>query len=170
MSNQTAAMMKGPKNNGPSNGKPGQKPLSPQESKDLGTLRSEAKKAGSFLATGGKGGLSPTLVLQVMRRDKFTCKACGKKGTPDNGITVHHRGGIIASQSLSDKGHESKPNNVVTLCEHCHDNMHEKARKLGIDATQVTPAADKGTKRDHGLPLANPPSGKTILRAEQKGK
>ena len=172
MSQQTQQMMKGkpnPKNNGPSSGKPNQKPLSMQEQKNLATLRTEAKKAGSFLATGGKGGLSPTLVLQVMKRDRFLCKACGRKGTEDNGITVHHAGGVISSQAASNAGHESKPSNVVTLCENCHDKIHVKAKKMGIDSSQVTPAGDKGTKRDHGLPLAKPPSGKQMLKAEQGG-
>ena len=177
MSKQTQAMMKGKpppngyKNNGPSSGKPPQKPLSPQESKDLGTLRSEAKKAGSFLATGGKGGLSPTLVLQTMRRDRFTCKRCGAKGTKENGLTIHEKGGIPASPELSAKGHTHTLDNMVSICENCHDKIHVQARKLGVDSTQVLPKADKGTKHDHGQPVAkNIPSGKSVLKFEQKGK
>lgn len=136
------------------------KPLSGEERFALRTLRNEAHEAGSKLASGGRGGLPPSLVLGVMRRDKYTCKRCGELGTSDNGgITVHHIGGIDESVWASKKGHKNEPNNLVTLCTKCHDAIHAQARAEGDDSSQGTPIGDEGTKRDHGLPevIPNPP-------------
>jgi hypothetical protein len=108
--------------------------LAPQERAALRAIRVGARKAGSFLTSGGKGGLPPSLVLGVMRRDKFTCKVCGELGSRDNGgLGVHHKGGIPESQWLKRKGHANDPNNLVTICARCHDNIHEKAREEGVD-------------------------------------
>lgn len=112
---------------------------SPEEEKALETMRSEARAKGATLATGGEGGLSPSLVLGVMRRDKYTCKVCGEK----QDIGVHHKGGIVKSKWLSKMGHASTPENLVTICEHCHDNIHDEAREEGVDSSQVTPEGDK---------------------------
>ena len=145
-----------------------QKPLSPQDHRALSTLQTEAAKAGSVLASNGKGGLPPPLVLNVMRRDKFTCKECGKKGTKNNGLTVHHLGGLTPTKELNEQGHENKPGNIVSVCEKCHDRIHKKATALGIDSRQVTPAGDKGTKRDHGLPAPKIPPQNTPFVKDQK--
>ena len=108
--------------------------LSPNERAALRTIRIEAKKNGSFLTSGGKGGLPPSLVLGVLRRDKFRCKVCGELGTKENGgLGVHHKGGIPESKWLAKKGHSNDPNNIVAICNNCHDNVHEKAREEGID-------------------------------------
>jgi hypothetical protein len=131
--------------------------LTPKEKKSLQTLRQEAKDRGVTLASGGKGGLSPNLVLDILRRDKYHCKV-GREGcTQDQNLTMHHKAGIVESRWLSKKGHENTPNNLVTICENCHDLLHEEARAEGIDSSQVLPEGDKGTKRDHGdLPVAHP--------------
>lgn len=113
--------------------------LSPNEQRALDKLRSEAEAKGATLATDGKGGLPPSLVLGVMRRDKFTCKKCGKK----KDIAVHHKGGVVKSKWLDRKGHSNDPNNIVTICESCHDDIHEEAREEGVDSSQVTPTGDK---------------------------
>lgn len=118
----------------------------------LRKLRDEARRAGATLPNGGKGGLPPSLVLGVMRRDQFTCKVCGGQ----ENIGVHHKGGIVESKWLSMKGHSNEPNNLVTICEPCHDRIHQKARAEGTDSSQVTPAGDKGTDRDKGKPVAKP--------------
>ena len=133
--------------------------LSAQEHGALNKIRKEAKRAGSFLTSGGKGGLDPSLVLGVMRRDKFTCKTCGEKGDEEKngGIGVHHKGGIASSKWLSKKGHSNDPNNLVTICNRCHDKEHEEARANGEDSSQVTPEGDVGNpRRDHGKPVAQP--------------
>jgi len=40
-------------------------------------------------------------------------------------------------------GHKSTPENLVTICASCHDNVHEEAREEGVDSSQVTPEGDK---------------------------
>lgn len=118
--------------------------LRPGEQKALDKIQKEAKQVKSFLTTGGKGGLPPSLVLGVMRRDKYTCKTCGQKGSKENGgLGVHHKGGVAESKWLSAKGHTNDPNNLVSICANCHDKVHEKARAEGVDSSQVTPDGDK---------------------------
>ncbi len=125
-------------------------PLSREDRRSLSLIRKEAKKAGTHLLHGGKGGLPPSLVLGVMRRDKYQCKSCGSR---DN-IEVHHKGGIVESKWLSKKGHANEKDNIVTICDKCHNRIHEKAKAEGKDSSQVTPEGDKGTDRDKGLPDA----------------
>ena len=59
-------------------------PVNAAERSALRTMRREARAAGALLANRGRGGLSPSLVLGVMRRDGFTCKVHGDKGEGDN--------------------------------------------------------------------------------------
>jgi 5-methylcytosine-specific restriction endonuclease McrA len=116
---------------------PKQRTLAPQEQKALQAIRREAKSAGSALASGGEGGLPPSLVLGVMRRDKFTCKVCGELGNKANGgISIHHKGGVENPNSprLEAMGKENKPENLVTLCVNCHDGIHERDRARGEHA------------------------------------
>jgi hypothetical protein len=124
--------------------------LAPDEAKALARVQAEAEAAGATLATGGKGGLPPSLVLGVMRRDRYRCKRCGGS----EGLSLHHKGGIVASKWLSHKGHSMAFDNLATLCVKCHDAIHGEARAEGIDASQVTPEGDEGTRRDKGLPPA----------------
>jgi hypothetical protein len=65
-------------------------------------------------------------------------------------------GGIVDSPEAAKKGHRLTRDNVVTLCATCHDKMHQKARKDGVDSSQVTAEADVGTKYDHGKPVVEP--------------
>lgn len=112
---------------------------SPQERRSLHQLRHEAHQAGATLAGNGKGGLSPVLVHTVMKRDEYQCKKCGKRDM----ISVHHKGGVVQSKWLSKKGHKSVSNNLATICEKCHDDIHNEARKEGIDSSQIQPEGDK---------------------------
>jgi len=98
----------------------------PNDEAVLRRLRRDAAQAGATLATGGKGGLPPTLVRDVMRRDQFRCKACGT----NQGLIVHHKGGLEApvSRWLANKGKSNDPNNIVTLCTSCHDAIHDEDR------------------------------------------
>jgi hypothetical protein len=117
--------------------------LSAQERSALRKLRAEARQHGAELAGGGKGGLPPSLVLGVMRRDEFRCKVHGDRGEGNNGgLQVHHKGGIVESHWLSEKGHSNDPNNIVTLCTRAHDAIHNKARAEGVDSSQVEPEGD----------------------------
>lgn len=108
----------------------GEQNQSPEERRALMTLRAEARKKGTHLASGGKGGLPSSLVLNVMRRDDYKCKLCGKR----EDIGIHHKGGIEESEWLKKKGHDNDPNNLVTICDECHDRIHEKARDEGVDS------------------------------------
>ena len=98
-----------------------------QERKALSRIRLEAKALGAVLATGGRGGLPPSLVLGVFRRDEYTCKVHGDRGEGANGgLTVHHKGGLKhpASAWLRKKDHVSTLNNLVILCARAHDDIH----------------------------------------------
>lgn len=115
------------------------------EKRALQKMQQEAKEIGSQLTTGGKGGLPPSLVLGVMRRDGYRCKKCGELGDMEKngGLGVHHKGGIPESKWLSKKGHANDPNNLVSICHDCHDDVHEEARENGTDSEQVKPEGDK---------------------------
>ena len=115
-----------------------EKPLSREERLALHRLRLEARAAGSQLKSAGRGGLSPSLVRAVFRRDEYTCKVCGRKGSAANGgLTMHHKGGVIESAWLARKGHKNEPNNLVSICDDCHNKLHEEARAEGVDSSQV---------------------------------
>lgn len=130
--------------------------LPAEERHALLKIQQGARKAGAVLKSSGEGGLPPSLVLGVMRRDQFTCKVHGDKGEGEySGLTVHHKGGIVESKWLSTKGHSNDPNNIVTLCDKAHNAIHVKAKKEGVDSQQVMPKGDVGTNRDHGdLPVS----------------
>lgn len=111
--------------------------LSPAEANALKKIKREGAAAGSFLTSGGKGGLPPSLVLHVMRRDKFTCKVCGELGSKENGgIGVHHKfqhitaprerlKGILANR----EGRRNDPEQMTTICAKDHDKVHQRDRK-----------------------------------------
>jgi 5-methylcytosine-specific restriction endonuclease McrA len=109
-------------------------------------MRQEAKAAGSKLESGGKGGLPPSLVLHVMRRDGYRCARCGSQ----DGVSVHHKGGIVNSAWAAKVGHSNDPGNIVTICHKCHDKVHDEARAEGVDSQQVLAVGDEGTRHDHG--------------------
>lgn len=108
----------------------GKPELSREERRALHKLRMEAKAKGVPLTSAGRGGLSPSLVLFVFRRDDYTCKVCGKTGAATGGIQLHHKGGLEnpASAWLRKKDHSNDPNNIVTICKGCHDNVHDDDR------------------------------------------
>lgn len=119
-------------------------PLSSEERLALHKLRTEARKAGARLATGGRGGISPSLALFCFRRDGYRCQLHGDRGQGENGgLTLHHRGGIVASQLLSKMGHKNIPENLQVICELAHDEVHDAARAEGIDSSQVEPEGDR---------------------------
>jgi hypothetical protein len=113
--------------------------LPADEAKALSRIRSEAASAGATLANGGKGGLPPSMVLGIFRRDGFQCKKCGGR----ENVSIHHKGGVVMSQWLSKKGHKLDRNNLVTICNRCHDKIHTEARAEGVDSSQVKPEGDR---------------------------
>ena len=59
-----------------------------------------------------------TIIKQIKRRDKYTCRKCFKKHPASSGyLQVHH---IIP---LS-KGGNNDPSNLITLCKRCHVVEH----------------------------------------------
>lgn len=126
---------------------------SPMNRRALATLQKEARDAGSFLASGGKGGLPAHEVLGAMRRTKYRCTKCGKLGVKGNGLSMHHKGGIADTPAHAKLGHKNEPQNLEPICEKCHDGLHKEATKDGVDSHQVTPVGDVGTDRDHGKPV-----------------
>lgn len=52
----------------------------------------------------------------VLARDKHTCQCCKGK-SKDNILNIHH----IESRKIGG----NSPNNLITLCETCHDNYHK---------------------------------------------
>lgn len=130
----------------------------PKQKKALRQIQKEAAAKGSFLTSGGKGGLDSRLVLSVMQRDHYRCKKCGKLGDKKNGgIGIHHLGGIPETKELSKLGHKNLQKNLVAICRRCHDKLHAKAKEEHVDSSQVLPQGDKGTNRDHGdKPVAKP--------------
>ena len=100
-----------------------------EERAALRTIRMEAAQNGATLHSDGEGGLPSTLVLGVFRRDKWRCKKCG--GAHD--LLVHHKAGLEnpTSRWLQRKGKSNDPNNIVTLCDKCHDQIHDEDRARG---------------------------------------
>lgn len=117
--------------------------LPEQERSALRRMRKEARGKKAKLATGGKGGLPPSLVLGVMRRDEFRCKSCGGsgRGEGEGGLSVHHKSEHLEdpkakarSRLLGREGKVNTPANLVTVCARCHDGIHEKDRTEHGDA------------------------------------
>lgn len=106
--------------------------LPAEERLALARIRTEAREQGAGLHSGGEGGLPPSLVLGVFRRDQWRCKRCGGAGD----LSIHHKGGVFASKWLRSKGHAPTLNNLVTLCTRCHDTVHDDARAQGLDSSQ----------------------------------
>lgn len=53
--------------------------------------------------------------LEIMRRDGFCCRRCGKKGI----LNVHHRWYIYGR-----KPWQYPDRSLITLCEDCHHHIH----------------------------------------------
>jgi hypothetical protein len=56
--------------------------------------------------------------LQILERDKFTCRRCGDK---DSMLHVHH-----LKYRKNSYIWEAKGKDMITLCEKCHDEEHGK--------------------------------------------
>jgi len=56
--------------------------------------------------------------LEVLRRDKFTCRICGLPFPPDMLVTHH---------ALSRReGGEDDPENLITVCRSCPATLHRR--------------------------------------------
>jgi 5-methylcytosine-specific restriction endonuclease McrA len=60
------------------------------------------------------------LRFYIFKRDNYTCQRCGRK-SPNN-LQCHHRRAI-------GMGGSSHPDNLITLCAKCHDEVSRLQRK-----------------------------------------
>lgn len=60
--------------------------------------------------------------LEIMQRDKFTCQHCGRK---DKSLHIHH---LIYHKGL--KPYEYQDEELITLCDRCHECETEKNSNL----------------------------------------
>jgi len=58
------------------------------------------------------------LRFYIFKRDNYVCQRCGRKTLHPQ---CHHRRAI-------GMGGSSHPNNLITLCERCHSETHERKR------------------------------------------
>ena len=103
------------------------------ERKALERLQAEAIEAGATLHSEGRGGMPSSVVLGVLRRDHYQCKRCGGKSD----LTMHHKADILASdylRRLKKVSGRTDPQNLVTICQSCHDAIHTEAREKGWDS------------------------------------
>lgn len=113
-----------------------------QEKNALKKIRREAKAAGATLENNGEGHLRPSLVLGIMRRDKFRC-ANEDCPTPNKNITIDHISGHAKEIAADPKarrrkdlkrgiaaGHVSKMEALHTICAACHTRVHDREREI----------------------------------------
>ena len=62
----------------------------------------------------------------ILRRDNYKCRKCKISHNSKNKLIVHHIKFWSKSPEL-----RFEPNNLITLCEKCHKNIHKKEIKQG---------------------------------------
>ena len=55
----------------------------------------------------------------VLKRDNYTCQYCGAHPTEKTGVKLH----VHHIESRKTGG--NAPSNLITLCEHCHKQLHD---------------------------------------------
>lgn len=84
---------------------------------------------------------------QILLRDSYTCRKCGKKKTKHNQVklVVHHK-------KLRSEGGLDNPENLITLCKRCERRIHilskdrGKLRKIGGESyIDLKPEIEEGT-------------------------
>jgi hypothetical protein len=78
---------------------------------------------------------------RVYRRDDYTCQNCGTVGGAKGDTELHAHHITPRSQGGSDQ-----PENLVTLCQACHSQVH--GRQVGSKRSQT---ADSDRNHDDGL-------------------
>lgn len=70
---------------------------------------------------------------ECLKLDKYTCRGCGAKQSRAKGrevyVEVHHQNGVENWERVIDLVYESllcRPDDLITLCTHCHDKLHDK--------------------------------------------
>ena len=108
---------------------------SAEEAKAYERIMGEAEKNGATLHSQGHGGLPSSVVLGIFRRDGWHCHKCGGK----DDLSIHHKADILASpylRRLHKVASRTDPRNLVTVCNACHDALHDQARADGTEAPE----------------------------------
>jgi 5-methylcytosine-specific restriction endonuclease McrA len=58
---------------------------------------------------------------KILRRDKYLCRECNRYGKTTGANTVHHCIPVSEDPEL-----KYNSNNLISLCESCHEKMHDK--------------------------------------------
>jgi len=68
----------------------------------------------------------------AIKRDAYTCQCCGGKQSKAKGrefaVQVHHKGGVENWEKLIDEVYKNllcEPEQLLTLCNSCHDKEHD---------------------------------------------
>jgi hypothetical protein len=112
-----------------------EKPMPSSDAKALERIQAEAIEHGATLHSQGRGGLPPSIVLGVFRRDGWHCHKCGGK----QDLSIHHKADILASpylRKLHQVAGRTDPKNLATICHRCHDSIHQHAREEGTEAPE----------------------------------
>ena len=112
-----------------------EKPMPSSDAKALERIQYEAAEYGATLHSQGRGGVPPSIVLGVFRRDEYRCKRCG--GHEE--LSLHHKADTLASpylRRLHQVAGRTDPKNLVTICQSCHDAIHEQAREAGTEVAK----------------------------------
>lgn len=105
------------------------------EARALERIEVEAIENKATLHSNGQGGLPSSVVLGILRRDGWHCHKCGGK----DDLTLHHKADVLASpylRRLHKIASRTDSRNLVTLCQKCHDDVHEAARAAGQEAPE----------------------------------
>lgn len=106
----------------------------------IATIQREAEENEATLASDGKGGLDPSLALEVFRRDEWMCQIPNCE-TPKEDLDLDHIGGHPHEllddpeadawlQEQAQKGKQDEPDGIHVLCLRHHDMVHQRERAL----------------------------------------
>jgi len=77
------------------------------------------------------------LRLEVLSRDNWTCRRCGKGTDSGVSLNVHH--------AFYESGHapwEYEPDTLFTLCQDCHGKIHEELKRLSVAFLEAAVASE----------------------------
>ena len=70
--------------------------------------------------------ISGRIKKRILKRDDFSCRTCGSK----NNLTIHHIVPLAdffkKNKNEKDLGEVRNDENLLTLCESCHEKVHKR--------------------------------------------
>jgi hypothetical protein len=102
-----------------------------------------------------------------LKRNKYTCQRCEKKGPQGKGLTAHHI--IPRAEDGSDE-----LSNLITLCDPCHDyveiqNFRTWASIIGSYETESNIDANQSTRlKDEGYSFKRPAWHKYVYGGQRR--